>query len=60
MSKNRIEGTAKEAAGAIKQAAGKTVGNEKLQVEGAVEKAAGKTQNIVGKAQDEIGDALKK
>jgi uncharacterized protein YjbJ (UPF0337 family) len=60
MSKNRIEGAAKEAVGAIKQAAGKAVGNERLQVEGAVEKAAGKMQNIVGKAQDKIGNALKK
>ena len=60
MSTNRIEGAGKEATGAIKQAAGKLVGNEKLQVEGAVEKAVGKAQNAVGKAQDEIAKELKK
>ena len=53
MSTNRIEGIAKQASGSIKQTAGKLVGNEKLQVEGAVEKA-------VGKAQDEIANPLKK
>lgn len=60
MSTNRIEGAAKEAAGSIKQAAGKLVGNEKLQVEGAVEKSAGTVQNAVGKAQDQIAGVLKK
>lgn len=60
MSTNRIEGVAKEAAGSIKQAVGKAVGNEKLQVEGAVEKTIGKAQKAVGKAQDEIADGLKK
>ncbi len=60
MSTNRIEGIAKQASGSIKQTAGKLVGNEKLQVEGAVEKAVGKAQNAVGKAQDEIANQLKK
>ena len=59
MSTNRIEGAAKKAAGAIKQTAGKAVGNERLQVEGAAEKAAGDIQNKVGKAQDKLGDAIK-
>ena len=60
MSTNRIEGIAKQASGSVKQTAGKLVGNEKLQVEGAVEKAVGKAQNAVGKAQDEIANQLKK
>jgi uncharacterized protein YjbJ (UPF0337 family) len=60
MSTNRIEGVAKEAAGAVKQTVGKLVGNEKLQVEGAVEKAVGKAQNAVGKAQDKLSKDLSK
>jgi len=60
MSTNRIEGAAKVAAGTVKQAAGKLVGNERLQVKGAVEKAIGKVQNTVGKAQDKLAKNLKK
>ena len=48
MSTNRIKGVSKEVAGSIKQAAGKFVGNEKLQMEGAVEKSVGKMQHAVG------------
>jgi uncharacterized protein YjbJ (UPF0337 family) len=60
MSTNRVEGAAKKATGAIKEAAGKAVGNERLQVEGAAEKAEGSVQNAVGKAQDKIGNAIKR
>jgi uncharacterized protein YjbJ (UPF0337 family) len=60
MSTNRIDGAAKKAAGSVKQAAGKLVGNERLQVEGAAEKAAGSVQNATGKLQDKVGNAIKK
>jgi uncharacterized protein YjbJ (UPF0337 family) len=60
MSTNRIEGAAKQAAGSVKQAVGKLVGNERLQVEGAAEKAAGSVQNAAGKLQDKVGNAIKK
>jgi uncharacterized protein YjbJ (UPF0337 family) len=60
MSTNRIEGAAKEAAGSIKEAAGKAVGNERLEAKGIAEKTAGKAQNAVGKAQDKIGNAIKR
>ena len=59
MSTNRIQGAGKKAAGAVKQAAGKAVGNERLQAEGAVEKAAGSVQNAVGKAQDKLAKTIK-
>ena len=59
MSENRIDGAAKIVAGSIKEAAGKLVGNPKLEAEGAVEKAAGEIQNKIGEAQDKIGDSLK-
>ncbi len=59
MDKDRIEGSATQAKGAIKQAAGKITGDTKLQAEGAADKAAGKVQNAVGGAKDAVRDALK-
>jgi uncharacterized protein YjbJ (UPF0337 family) len=60
MSTNRIQGAAKKAAGSVKQAAGKLMGNKRLQAEGAVEKAAGSVQNAAGKLQDKLGAAIRK
>jgi uncharacterized protein YjbJ (UPF0337 family) len=57
MDKNRIEGAAKQAKGAIKEAAGKMTGDSKLKAEGAADKLAGKVQNAVGGAKDAIRDA---
>lgn len=59
MHKDTIKGTAKEAAGSIKQAAGKATGNERLEAEGATEKTAGKIQKGVGNLKDAARDALK-
>jgi uncharacterized protein YjbJ (UPF0337 family) len=59
MDKDRIEGTANQAKGALKEAAGKVTGDAKLQTEGAADKAAGKIQNAVGGAKDAIRDAAK-
>ena len=59
MDKDRIAGSAKQASGAVKQAAGKVTGDTKLQAEGAAEKAAGKVQNAVGGAKDAIRQAAK-
>jgi uncharacterized protein YjbJ (UPF0337 family) len=54
MNKDKIVGTAKEAAGAVKEAIGKAIGNPNLTVKGQVEKASGKLQNAVGGAKDLI------
>lgn len=59
MHKDRIEGAANQAKGAIKEAAGKMTGDAKLQAEGAADKAKGKIQNAVGGAKDAVRDALK-
>lgn len=59
MDKDRIEGAAHTAKGAIKETAGKMVGDKKMQAEGTAEKAAGKVQNTVGGAKDAARDALK-
>ena len=52
MDKDRIAGSAKQAGGAIKEAAGKVTGDAKL-------KAEGKVQNAVGGVKDAIRDASK-
>jgi len=58
--KDRIGGAAKQAAGKIKEAAGRVTGDEKLKREGQAEHAAGKVRNAVGGAKDAVRDALKK
>jgi len=60
MDKNRIEGSFKEAKGAVKEALGKLTGDAKLQADGRIEKAKGKIQNAVGGLNDSAKDSLKK
>lgn len=60
MSKNRVEGAVDKGVGAAKQAAGKATGNKRLEAEGAAQKLKGDVQNKIGKAQDKLGDAIKK
>ena len=60
MDKDRIEGSAHQAKGKLKEVIGKVTGDAKTQAEGATEKAAGKVQNAVGGAKDTIRDAMKK
>ncbi|MES2895713.1 MAG: CsbD family protein [Pseudomonadota bacterium] len=59
MHKDTIKGAAKDAAGSIKQAAGKATGNERLEAEGAADRVAGKVQKGVGNLKDAARDALK-
>lgn len=57
MDKDRIEGAANQAKGAVKEAAGKVTGDAKLQAEGAADKVKGKVQNAIGGAKDAVRDA---
>lgn len=54
MNKDRVEGSAHQAKGAIKETAGKLTGDTKLQGEGKAEKTAGKIQNTAGGVKDTI------
>ena len=54
MDKDRIEGSARQAKGAIKVAAGKLTGDAKLQADGKADKADGKIQNAVGSVKDAL------
>ena len=56
MNNDRIEGVAKQATGTVKEAAGKILGDAKLESDGKAEKIEGKIQNAVGG----ITDVLRK
>lgn len=56
MNKDRVEGSAHQAKGSIKETAGKATGDAKLQSEGKAEKTAGKVQNAVGGVKDAAKD----
>jgi uncharacterized protein YjbJ (UPF0337 family) len=57
--KDRIAGSAKEIKGAVKQGAGKLVGDAKLESQGRVEKTEGKIQNAVGGLKDKLKETTK-
>jgi uncharacterized protein YjbJ (UPF0337 family) len=54
MDKDRIKGSAQQAKGAVKEVAGKAMGDAKLEADGKVDKAAGKVQNAVGSVKDAL------
>jgi uncharacterized protein YjbJ (UPF0337 family) len=58
MDKDRIEGSLKQGAGAVKEGVGKVIGDKKIEAEGVAEKAEGKVQNSVGGAKDAVRDAV--
>jgi uncharacterized protein YjbJ (UPF0337 family) len=60
MDKNRIEGSAKQVKGAVKQAVGTATGDAKLVTDGKADKAEGKAQNAVGGFLDTMRDTFKK
>ncbi len=60
MDKDRVEGSAKQAKGVVKETVGKVVGDAKLEAEGKADKAEGKAQNAVGGLKDAVRDAVKK
>jgi uncharacterized protein YjbJ (UPF0337 family) len=59
MSKEGIEGATQKGVGAVKEAAGKAVGNDKLQAEGVADKIVGSGKEAVGKAKDAVHKATK-
>ena len=59
MNKDRIEGSAEQAKGKIKEVAGKVTGDSKLEIEGKVQQTTGKIQNAVGGLKDLVKDAVK-
>lgn len=60
MHNDRIEGSVKQATGALKTIAGKVLGDAKLKSEGSAEKTEGIIQNAIGGIKDIVKDTLKK
>jgi uncharacterized protein YjbJ (UPF0337 family) len=54
MDKDRIKGSATQAKGTVKEAAGKATGDAKLKSEGKADKVAGKIQNAAGSVKDAL------
>ena len=57
--KNRVEGSAKNVKGKIKEGFGKLTGDTKTEAEGKMDRAEGKVQNTVGGVKDSVRDALR-
>lgn len=55
---DRVEGSAKQMGGSLKEGLGSLLGDEKLKGEGKADKAEGKLQNSWGGVKDTVRDAL--
>ena len=51
---DRVQGSAKQMKGNLKEGAGKVLGDSKLQAEGKADKAEGKVQNAIGGLKDAL------
>jgi uncharacterized protein YjbJ (UPF0337 family) len=60
MNKDQVKGRVEQAKGAVKEAAGKVVGNKKLENEGQIDKATGKVQATYGDIKEDVKDAVKR
>ena len=58
MNKDRIEGSATQAKGKVKEVAGKVTGDAKLETEGKSDQVKVKVQNAVGGLKDTVKEAL--
>ncbi len=56
--KDRVEGSAKNIGGKIKEGLGKLTGDSKTEAEGKMDQTEGKVQNTVGGIKDSIRDAF--
>ena len=56
---DRVEGSAKNLKGKVKEGLGKLTGDSKTEAEGKVDQTKGKVQNTVGGIKDTVKDALR-
>jgi len=59
MDRQHVKGAADKAKGAVKDTAGKLMGDKKLQSEGKLDKAKGSAHNLAGDVKDAARDASK-
>jgi uncharacterized protein YjbJ (UPF0337 family) len=57
---DKIKGYANEAAGNVKQAAGKVLDNPKLKAKGIAQERKGEAQQAIGKAKDAVKNVVDK
>jgi len=55
---DRVEGSAKQAGGKIKEGLGKLTGDAKLKTDGRADQVEGKTQNAIGGIKDKARELL--
>jgi uncharacterized protein YjbJ (UPF0337 family) len=60
MNKDQVKGRVEQAKGAVKETAGKVVGNKKLETEGQIDKSTGKAQATYGDLKEDVKDAVKR
>jgi uncharacterized protein YjbJ (UPF0337 family) len=60
MDREHVKGAADKIKGAMKDTAGKVMGDEKLQAEGKFDKAKGEAHNVAGDVKDAARDAAKR
>jgi uncharacterized protein YjbJ (UPF0337 family) len=60
MNKDQVKGRVEQAKGSVKEAAGKVVGNKKLETEGQIDQVTGKAQATYGDLKEDVKDAAKK
>ena len=60
MDEDRVRGSARKLKGDVKQAAGRALGDTKLESEGAADRMAGKVQNTVGGMKDSLRESDRK
>lgn len=56
--KDKVKGTANEAAGKIKEEIGKATGDRKLEAKGVAQNAKGHAQKAVGDVKGKLGDNI--
>ena len=59
MDKDRVIGAVKTTAGKLTEAAGKALGDQKMEADGKAKTVEGKVQNAIGGAKDAIRAAIK-
>jgi uncharacterized protein YjbJ (UPF0337 family) len=57
---DKIKGAANEAVGTVKEAAGRALGDQKLEVEGSAQKLKGQAQETLGDAKDAVKKVIDK
>lgn len=60
MNNDQVKGRVDQAVGKVKEVAGKTVGNERLEGEGLADQGKGKLQSGYGDAKESLKDKAKK